>query len=128
MPAGADDDWQLVSAASSSSMTPNLHHRDHTSQRQQDSQSASPSGQQQPSPGNSKAGQAQDFPELNNFSNEELVALLSDPSKYRKLVDSVMAKSHVAQVQLSWQLLNVQLLLRSVEDMSQCTATVNIFW
>ena len=96
--AGADDDWQLVSAASSSSMTPKPQHRDHSSQRQQDSQAASPSGQHQTSP-TSKAGQAQDFPELNAFSNEELVAILSDSAKYRKLVDSVMTKSHIAQVQ-----------------------------
>lgn len=98
VPVGADDDWQLVSAASGSSMTPSLHHRDYN-QRQQDLQSPSPSGQTQPSPSSSQAGQAQDFPELNAFSNEELVALLSDPDKYGRLVDKLMAKSHVAQVQ-----------------------------
>lgn len=79
-------------------MTPKPHHRDHNSQRQQEAQSATPSGQHQTSP-SSKAGQAQDFPELNAFSNEELVALLSDSAKYRQLVDGVMANSHVAQVQ-----------------------------
>lgn len=86
-------------------MTPSSHPRDHN-QRQQDLQSPSPSGQNQSSPASGKAGQAQDFPELNAFSNEELVALLSDPAKYSKLVDKITAKSHVAQV-CFWALCDV---------------------
>lgn len=95
---GADDDWQLISGVDGPSTTPHPPHRNHNSQRLHDSQSAGPSGQAASAQGAGQAGNAQDFPELNTLNNEELVALLTDRAKYSALVNSIMGKSHVAQV------------------------------
>lgn len=97
-----DDDWQLVSAASGSSIPSTSSHQagsrstqQQGPHRQQPSVCDSVSQHQSPVKGSSGV---QNFPELDRLSNEELAALLVDDTKYGSLVDSIMARSSVAQV------------------------------
>ena len=97
-----EDDWQLVTAASGSSIPSTSSHQAgprSTQQQgphhQQTSASSSVSQHQSPVKG---PGDVQNFPELDRLSNEELAALLVDDTKYGSLVDSIMARSSVAQV------------------------------
>lgn len=101
----ADDDWQLIGAASGSSNPPTSYQTDSQSSQQRSQQphpstSASPSKQQHQASGHA-APQAQDFPELAHLTNEELAALLMNDTKYKTLVSSIMAGSSVAQVRAS---------------------------
>lgn len=104
----ADDDWQLVSAASgpsipSTSAASDLHssqQRNQHNHRSPNSRSASPVKGQHQSSG-LQTSNMQDFPELASFSNEELAALLVNDTKYRELVGKIMAKSSVAQIRAS---------------------------
>lgn len=95
-----DDDWQLVSAASGSSIPSTSSHQaeprptqPHSSHHQQIPPFKSL--HQSPVKG---SGEAQSFPELASLSNEALAALLVDDTKYGSLVGSIMARSSVAQV------------------------------
>lgn len=97
-----DDDWQLVSAASGSSMHSTSSHQAGSRPTQQQGPHhqqapaySSVSHHQSPVKG---SGDVQDFPELARLSNEELAALLVDDTKYDSLVDGIMARSSVAQV------------------------------
>lgn len=103
VPAGRiDDDWQLVSAASGSSMHSTSSHQagsrptqQQGPQHQQAQTYTSVSQHQSPGKG---SGDVQNFPELARLSNEELAALLVDDTKYDSLVDGIMARSSVAPV------------------------------
>ena len=103
VPAGrVDDDWQLVSAASGSSMHSTSSHQAGSRQTQQQGPQhqqaqtySSVSQHQSPVKG---SDDVQNFPELARLSNEELAAFLVDNTKYDSLVESIMARSHVAQV------------------------------
>ena len=97
-----DDEWQLVSAASGSSIPSTSSHQagsrptqQQGPHRQQPPASSSVSQHQSPVKG---SGNVQNFPELDRLSNEELAALLLDDIKYDSLVDSIMSRSSVAQV------------------------------
>ena len=102
-PDPVDDDWQLISAPSGSSIPS-------SSSRQAGSrptQQQAPHHQQTPTSSTMSSqhqspvkgsGDVQNFPELASLSNEELAALLVDDTKYGSLVDNIMAKSSVAQV------------------------------
>ncbi|KAL3159778.1 hypothetical protein ABBQ38_010185 [Trebouxia sp. C0009 RCD-2024] len=57
------------------------------------------------------SGDAQGFPELAGLSNEALAGLLVDETKYNSLVDSIMARSSVAQVRVS--------VLKGITDMAK---------
>ena len=95
-----EDDWQLISAASGSNIPSTSLHQGaaRTPQHQQNSRSASPQHHQHHSPVKGPC-EAQDFPELASLSNEELAALLVDDTKYSSLVDSIMTRSSVSQVE-----------------------------
>ena len=97
-----DDDWQLVSAASGSSIPSTSSHQagsrptqQHGPHHQQTSVSNCVSQHQSPVKGSCDV---QSFPDLDRLSNEELAALLVDDTKYGNLIDSIMARSSVAQV------------------------------
>lgn len=97
-----DDDWQLVSAASGSSMHSTASHQAGLRPTQQQG----PHHQQPPAYNSASQHQSpvkgsddvQNFPELARLSNEEMAVLLVDDTKYDSLVDSIMARSNVAQV------------------------------
>ena len=103
-PGPTDDDWQLISAASGSSIPSSSSHQGGPRSgqhppphHQQGSRAASPQQRQHQSPVKGQ-GESQEFPELVGLSNEELAALLVDDTKFGNLVDCIMARSSVSQV------------------------------
>ena len=95
-----DDDWQLISAASGSSLPSTSSHQasSRPTQHQAPHHQQIPPSRAQPQSPMKGSGDAQGFPELASLSNEALAALLVDETKYNSLVDSIMARSSVAQV------------------------------